>query len=93
MGLKERIINVPDDTRQRPAQPSMWGINSGVHEQTGSFYCNYCNCTWIFNFPRHDRILNKINYIKDAVNIKWPCPGCVQKTLVLIEEKTYEQTN
>ena len=89
----ERVINVPDDTRQRPAQPSMWGINSGEHKEVGNFYCNYCNCTWVFNFPRYDRYLNKTNYIEDAVANKWPCPGCVQKNLILVEEIRDGQIN
>ena len=84
------VVYVPDDSRQRPAQPAFWGVNSGVHEETGTFHCNFCMRSWIINFPRYDKYLDKINYIKDAVRMKWPCPGCVQKTLVLIEEKKYE---
>ena len=87
------VIEVPDDTRQRPAQPAFWGINNGIHEETGTFHCDFCRRSWIINFPRYDRYLNKTNYIKDAVNNSWPCPGCIQQTLILIEEKKECQTN
>ena len=54
------------------------------------FHCNFCMRSWIINFPRYDNYLDKINYIKDAVRMKWPCPGCIQKTLVLVKETKHE---
>ncbi len=84
---KVEITKVPDDTRgDCYARPSTWGIYRGPcpDSKIGKFYCRYCNHMWVFNFPRYDKILDRTNHISDAK--KWPCPGCVQKTLVLVEE-------
>ena len=83
------IKNIPDDSRERPCQPAWWGIASEPYEETGSFHCDYCNIVWVANFPRWDRILERDHYIRHVNEKNWPCPGCVQKTLVLIEEKKH----
>ena len=86
--MHHKITKVPDDTRgDCLARPSTWGFVIGERESTGHFYCNYCNETFIVNFPRYDKILERTNYIEDVANKNWPCPGCVQKTLKLVKEE------
>ena len=72
---------------------AFWGLASIPYESTGTWNCAYCGITWIANFPRWDRVLEKNHYIKDVDNFNWPCPGCLQKTLELIEEKNYDSEN
>ncbi len=91
--IKGQTIHIPDDSREHPSKPALWGVHKGECEETGVWYCSYCGITWVANFPRWDRILERDHYIKDVGNRNWPCPGCVEKTLVLIEEKKYGNSN
>ena len=81
--------NIPDDSREQTSMPALWGIAGEPYEETGTWWCGYCNIIWIANFPRWDRILEKNHYIRHVAQLSWPCPGCVQKTLELIEEKKH----
>ena len=87
--LTKKTKHIPDDSREWPESPSLWGFHQGDCEETGKWYCTYCGITWVANFPRYDKILDKFHYIKDVGAKNWPCPGCVQKTLFLIEEKQH----
>ena len=69
-----KVVDIPDE---RGWLNTTWGVAIG--NTSLSYFCSYCNVLWRANFPRKQMI-------KDAKDAdKSPCPGCIQKILVKVE--------
>tara|TARA_Y100000361_G_C10901930_1_gene209501 strand:+ start:210 stop:458 length:249 start_codon:yes stop_codon:yes gene_type:complete len=72
--LSLKVVEIPDN---RGWLNTTWGVALG--NTSLSYYCRYCNTIWKANFPRQ----TMLKPIDDAD--KNPCPGCIEKILVRIE--------
>ena len=77
--LDNSIIEVPDNSSRDGTAPSMWGTYCGDENPTvGRFICTFCYRIIKANFPRHNKILNRINEVDGAVKEHWKSPCCIK---------------
>lgn len=78
--LDNSTIKIPNDTsHDGGAAPSTWGTYCGTTKPTvGRFMCTYCFRIIEANFPRYNKILDRINEAEGAIREHWKSPCCVR---------------
>ena len=78
-----RVYKIPDNSASDKAMYSMWGEYMG-NGKLFKYKCTHLGCRVVLevNFPRYDKILDKVHSEDAPLEASWRCPLCTSSIKV-----------